>query len=456
MKPSYARRYRRHSSSSTEVKMLKKDARQEQVFFAAPSHESFFKPNVAIQRKCDHCEAEEKKVNRISSEKEDEKKIQKTEEKKEDLHRLPDQQEEKKLQKTEDKKEEIHREAGNKEEEKKLQKMEEKKEEVHRQPDHPEEKKLQKAGDKKEEEKTIAKKENSTAGGSGVTSTGSYIRSLGGKGNTLPKDSIHFFGERMGYNFSNVRIHTGTDAERSAKEVNAKAYTVDNNIVFNKGQYNPASADGKKLLAHELTHVVQQEGNSNGLVSRVAQLTDKKKEEEKHVAIEGKATKTKNKTSHGCGGVEVHGQTDANYKSSFKTSGKSKPSDTCTDCTPPDCITSEGAVISSFKSNPVITLPDVPDGLSKCEAKAVRTFINGTLKRHEQQHKAAFKTYDGTVRTPYSFSGCRAELDSLVQSIHDGIDAQRSTDANALSDALDPFNLNIPCDCKDDQNASSI
>ena len=81
---------------------------------------------------------------------------------------------------------------------------------------------------------------------------------------------------------------------------------------------------------------------------------------------------------------------------------------------------------------------------------AVRKFINGTLKRHEQQHVTAFKTYDGTVKTPYDFKGCQAELNSLVQSIHDGVDAQRAADANALSDALDPFNATIPCNCKDE------
>lgn len=76
----------------------------------------------------------------------------------------------------------------------------------------------------------------------------------------------------MDHDFSRVRIHTGTEAGQSAKAVNAKAYTVDNHIVFNDEQYNSASQDGKKLLAHELAHVVQNNGVS---VSRKAAIHEK-------------------------------------------------------------------------------------------------------------------------------------------------------------------------------------
>ena len=55
-----------------------------------------------------------------------------------------------------------------------------------------------------------------------------------------------------------VRIHTGTQAAASARAVNARAYTVGNDIVFNSGQYQPQSFEGRHLLAHELTHVAQQ------------------------------------------------------------------------------------------------------------------------------------------------------------------------------------------------------
>jgi hypothetical protein len=67
-----------------------------------------------------------------------------------------------------------------------------------------------------------------------------------------------FFTPRFGYDFSQVRVHTDARAAASAQAVNADAYTVGRDIVFGSGLYSPTSADGRRLLAHELTHVVQQ------------------------------------------------------------------------------------------------------------------------------------------------------------------------------------------------------
>ncbi len=70
------------------------------------------------------------------------------------------------------------------------------------------------------------------------------------------------------YDFSRVRVHTGTRAEESARTVNALAYTVGNDIVFGAGQFNPVGEAGRRLLAHELVHVAQQQAGSAGLVQR--------------------------------------------------------------------------------------------------------------------------------------------------------------------------------------------
>ncbi len=63
---------------------------------------------------------------------------------------------------------------------------------------------------------------------------------------------------RFGQDFSQVRVHTGATAEQSAREVNANAYTVEHSIVFGAGQYAPTTNEGRRLIAHELTHVIQQ------------------------------------------------------------------------------------------------------------------------------------------------------------------------------------------------------
>jgi len=63
---------------------------------------------------------------------------------------------------------------------------------------------------------------------------------------------------KMGGDFSDVQIHTGPKAAAAADSINARAFTVGNHIAFNAGEYNPASSEGKKVMAHELTHVRQQ------------------------------------------------------------------------------------------------------------------------------------------------------------------------------------------------------
>ena len=64
--------------------------------------------------------------------------------------------------------------------------------------------------------------------------------------------------QRFGYDFSKVRVHSGSTAEQSAHDVNANAYTVGQNIVFGAGRFARGTEQGRRLLAHELTHVVQQ------------------------------------------------------------------------------------------------------------------------------------------------------------------------------------------------------
>jgi uncharacterized protein DUF4157 len=64
--------------------------------------------------------------------------------------------------------------------------------------------------------------------------------------------------QRFGHDFSRVRIHSGGAAEQSARDVNANAYTVGRDVVFGVGRYAPNTSDGRWLIAHELTHVVQQ------------------------------------------------------------------------------------------------------------------------------------------------------------------------------------------------------
>ncbi|HKQ30668.1 MAG TPA: DUF4157 domain-containing protein [Burkholderiales bacterium] len=84
-------------------------------------------------------------------------------------------------------------------------------------------------------------------------------------GQPLDAATRGFFEPRFGHDFDDVRIHTNTKAAESAQSVSARAYTVGNNIAFNEGEYSPQSTAGQRLLAHELTHVVQQSQGGRAL-----------------------------------------------------------------------------------------------------------------------------------------------------------------------------------------------
>ena len=86
------------------------------------------------------------------------------------------------------------------------------------------------------------------------------VRALQGEGSPLAPATRAFFEPRFGADFSQVRVNTGGRAEETAQLLGAKAFTVGRSIAFGAGQYAPASHEGQRLLAHELTHVVQQEG----------------------------------------------------------------------------------------------------------------------------------------------------------------------------------------------------
>ncbi len=86
------------------------------------------------------------------------------------------------------------------------------------------------------------------------------LQSTNGSGAPLPSNTNQFMSNAFASNFDNVRIHTDSRAAEMSSSIQAKAFTHGSNIYFNSNQYSPTSTSGKKLLAHELTHVEQQRG----------------------------------------------------------------------------------------------------------------------------------------------------------------------------------------------------
>ncbi|MCE8427110.1 MAG: DUF4157 domain-containing protein [Candidatus Methanoperedens sp.] len=115
---------------------------------------------------------------------------------------------------------------------------------------------------KEEDEEKLQKKEASGSTHELTPELDSSIRVIRGGGQPLPESVRAFYEPRFGADFSEVRVHTGSYAAETAKSINARAFTVGNNIAFGGGQFVPGSQEGRKLLAHELTHTIQQGATS--------------------------------------------------------------------------------------------------------------------------------------------------------------------------------------------------
>jgi|GEM_PF-4005568 len=134
--------------------------------------------------------------------------------------------------------------------------------------------------------------------GDAGTAPASVDRVLSGSGRPLDPAIQQDMGQRFGHDFSQVRVHTDSDAEQSAQDVNAHAYTVGHNIVFGAGGFAPGSHEGRKLIAHELTHVVQQTGAAGihtGQGGQILTLSSDSKHTVQKQEVEPGATPEKNK-----------------------------------------------------------------------------------------------------------------------------------------------------------------
>lgn len=92
----------------------------------------------------------------------------------------------------------------------------------------------------------------------GVTAPPAVHDVLGGAGEPLDAGTREFFEPRFGFDFGKVRIHADRRAARSADAIGARAYTAGSHIVFSSGEYRPGAESGRRLLAHELAHTIQQ------------------------------------------------------------------------------------------------------------------------------------------------------------------------------------------------------
>lgn len=116
--------------------------------------------------------------------------------------------------------------------------------------------------------KSLVQRRENIGEGEASTDLESSIQSARGSGQSLDANLQAKMGEAMGADFSGVKVHTDSQSDQLNKSIQAKAFTTGKDVFFRQGEYNPESRQGQELLAHELTHVVQQRSAGVGLVQR--------------------------------------------------------------------------------------------------------------------------------------------------------------------------------------------
>jgi Domain of unknown function (DUF4157) len=109
---------------------------------------------------------------------------------------------------------------------------------------------------------SIQRREETIGGGEASLDVESAINSAKGSGQPLDAGLKQSLGQTMGADFSGVRVHTDPQSDRLNRSIQAKAFTTGQDVFFRQGLYQPGSRSGQELIAHELTHVVQQKGLS--------------------------------------------------------------------------------------------------------------------------------------------------------------------------------------------------
>lgn len=246
----------RHNSSSSSKSVFRK-----------PGASSFFAPAVQMKMKVSQpgekheqeADAMADKVMRMPEPRQDaplqrqemprEEKIQKQEEE-ENVQRqkMP----EDKIQRQEQEEETLQRQVMPEEEEQVQRQPQEEEETLQRKELPPSEEKLQ----KQEEEEQVQRKPSGTPTVNSNVHSAITQKTSGGQ--SMSPDVKGFMESRFNADFSKVKIHTDPDAASLSNRLSAKAFTYKNHVFFSKGQYEPGTSSGKHLLAHELTHVIQQ------------------------------------------------------------------------------------------------------------------------------------------------------------------------------------------------------
>ncbi|MCC6192602.1 MAG: DUF4157 domain-containing protein [Anaerolineales bacterium] len=333
------------------------------------------------------------------------------------------------------------------------------------------------------------------------------IEAASAGGSPLAPGLAQEFGARLDSDLTNVRVHTGPEADALNQAVDAVAFTSGQNVFFSQGAYAPQSAQGRHLLAHELAHTVQQAAGPVAGKPAPGGVALSDPGDAFEQAAEAAATAAVGLAGSGAGAppllpAAAIGQPAAIQRQPEPALGTEHAPELgeptpitlsdddqgggiitideqgVTNCAynPPSLKTKDekvtdvgnglvdisGTIVAAFKATITVNLPTVPDGLSACQRKRVQDAIDKKLKPHEDQHVAAFEKYNGVYEAPCEAKGVPrakaiAKLVAAGKAVVDAEGARRKQEAQDASDALDkpPFIINVDLDCDDKQKLAA-
>jgi hypothetical protein len=152
--------------------------------------------------------------------------------------------------------------------------------------------------------------------------------------------------------------------------------------------------------------------------------------------------------------VRLEGRTDVNFDGGrFETKRvRVSAAKGCNAGTKSDpCVRARGVLVARYRVVTKVILPSVNDypELTPCQRTRMQQAIDTVLVPHEQQHVKAFQKYNGVTRTPFDLTLRRSEFNSTIQSMFDKQESARRAAAQAASDALDPFHIDVDLDCEE-------
>jgi hypothetical protein len=186
-------------------------------------------------------------------------------------------------------------------------------------PDDPAEREAERVADEvagTDDTRDVTVSRRASGGGTVDGGTESEIRAATTDGRPLAEPTRSTFESRFGRDFSDVRVHTGPEADAAARSIDAEAFTHGSDIVFARGNYRPNSAGGRRLLAHELTHVVQQGGASAGTTAGVQRQSGGQKQKNQLSSPRFEGNETLEKVRRGeilLGGRRAQSDSDTKY-----------------------------------------------------------------------------------------------------------------------------------------------